>query len=293
MSPAMVLNEYSMKCRFQAVPDFEQVSGKDGQLEYLCSFSVGPNDRITGEGRGTSMKTAKQHASLAMLQNAARLWNEENPEDLIDMKDMEPLPEDGIGEGAGQNRAKAGEALEASLTEDWKAWVAAWVEKVSKDEIQQACFPLPMGKFERKFIHAHVEDLGDHSILSKSTTLGPGRRAISVLRRAMMEGLAAMSDSPLKILDVPPPPTLPSQVDIGERSNIFFVPRTYVSFGVVLLLTLVLYLLLFLTLLVLPLYVHFLFFEAVVCKHQKALAAEEYLISGQHTFHMLMFPGVL
>ncbi|CAM9539666.1 unnamed protein product, partial [Ectocarpus sp. 13 AM-2016] len=66
-SPAMVFNDYAMQARFQAPADFEQVTGEDGQAEYLCTISVGPEDRIVGRGRAPNMKAAKQQASRELL----------------------------------------------------------------------------------------------------------------------------------------------------------------------------------------------------------------------------------
>lgn len=51
----------------QAIPEFEQVTGGEGQPEYECTISVGPEDRVVGKGRGSNMKAAKQHASRELL----------------------------------------------------------------------------------------------------------------------------------------------------------------------------------------------------------------------------------
>lgn len=65
-------------------------------------------------------------------------------------------------------------------------------------------------------MHRYVEEREDHSVLSKSCTV-KGRRRLSVMRRAMMEGLAYLSGGNVIVVDIPVPPTLPSEVpDLGE-----------------------------------------------------------------------------
>lgn len=56
-------------------------------------------------------------------------------------------------------------------------------------------------------------------MLSKSASV-EGRRRLSVMRRAMMEGLAFMSGDDVIVVDVPPPPTSTADVgDLGERGR--------------------------------------------------------------------------
>ncbi|CAM9216909.1 unnamed protein product, partial [Ectocarpus sp. 8 AP-2014] len=141
-SPAMVLNDYAMQARFQAPADYEQVTGEDGQAEYLCTISVGPEDRIVGRGRAPNMKAAKQQASRELLTNAALAWNEENPEDPIDMETMVPLPAEAV--------SKKPKAAVTEITEEFKAYCAAWVDKVVSEDVHEACFPDGIDKGERK-----------------------------------------------------------------------------------------------------------------------------------------------
>lgn len=51
----------------QAVPQYEQVTGAERQPAYECHWSVGPEDRLVGHGRGTNMKAAKQAACVDLL----------------------------------------------------------------------------------------------------------------------------------------------------------------------------------------------------------------------------------
>eukprot|EP00904_Undaria_pinnatifida_P008398 jgi/Undpi1/4689/HiC_scaffold_18.g08042.m1 len=180
-SPAVVMNSYSMRARFQ--------------------------DRLVGRGRGPNIKAAKQDACQELLTNAALAWNEENPEDLIDMGTMVPLPP-----SASSRRVKDSMA---EITDEFKAYVASWVEKVVLEEVHEACFPDDMDKGQRKCIHGMVDDLQNLKVLSKSVTIN-GRRRLSVMRKAMMEGLAIMSEGRVVVIDVPSCPTSPADVgDLG------------------------------------------------------------------------------
>lgn len=70
---------------------------------------------------------------------------------------------------------------------------------------------------EQQYVHRVVEELRDPTVLSKSATV-KGCRRLSVMRRAMMEGLAFMSGDSVIVVDVPPPPTRPADVgDLGKR----------------------------------------------------------------------------
>ncbi|CAM9693600.1 unnamed protein product [Ectocarpus sp. 4 AP-2014] len=208
-SPAMVINDYAMQARFQAPADYEQVTGEDGQAEYLCTISVGPEDRIVGRGRAPNMKAAKQQASRELLTNAALAWNEENPEDLIDMQTMVPLPAEAV--------SKKPKAAVTEITEEFKAYCAAWVDKVVSEDVHEACFPDGIDKGERKYVHRMVEELNNPAVLSKSATVR-GRRRLSVMRKAMMEGMAFMSGDSVIVVDLPPPPTSPA--DVGDLASI-------------------------------------------------------------------------
>eukprot|EP00752_Nemacystus_decipiens_P003542 g3268.t1 len=204
-SPAMVLNDYSMQAKFQVIPEFEQVTGDEGQPEYVCSISVGPEDRVVGKGRGSNMKAAKQQASRELLTNAALAWNEENPEDTIDMDTMVPLPT--TASSASKPRPPP-----AEITEEFKAYCKAWVDKVVAEDVHEACFSDDIDKHQRKYVHSVVEELRNPAVLSKSATV-KGRRRLSVMRRTMMEGLAFMSGDNVIVVDVPPPPTHPDDVE--------------------------------------------------------------------------------
>ncbi|CAB1117608.1 unnamed protein product [Ectocarpus sp. CCAP 1310/34] len=208
-SPAMVFNDYAMQARFQAPADYEQITGEDGQAEYLCTISVGPEDRIVGRGRAPNIKAAKQQASRELLTNAALAWNEENPEDLIDMETMVPLPDEAV--------SKKSKAAVTEITEEFKAYCAAWVDKVVSEDVHEACFPDGIGKGERKYVHRMVEELNNPAVLSKSATVR-GRRRLSVMRKAMMEGMAFMSGDSVIVVDLPPPPTSPA--DVGDLASI-------------------------------------------------------------------------
>ncbi|CAM9930970.1 unnamed protein product [Pylaiella littoralis] len=207
-SPAMVLNTYSMQAKFQALPEYEQITGEEGQAEYMCSIKVGPEDRIVGIGRGSSMKAAKQQASREVLVNAALAWNEENPGDPIDMKEMEPMP---IAATSSQKKPPT------EITEEFKVYCAVWVEKVVAEEVHEACFPNGIDKSQRQYVHGMVEDLNNPGVLSKSATV-KGRRQLSVMRRSMMEGMAFMSGDSVVVVDMPQPPTSPA--DVGDLASI-------------------------------------------------------------------------
>ncbi|CAN0381338.1 unnamed protein product, partial [Laminaria digitata] len=102
------------------------------------------------------------------------------------------------------------------ITDEFRAYVAAWVDKVVLDEVQEACFPDDIDKGQRKYVHAMVDELKNVSVLSKSMTVN-GRRRLSVMRKAMMEGLAIMSGGNVVVVDVPSCPTSPADVrDLGE-----------------------------------------------------------------------------
>lgn len=61
-----------------------------------------------------------------------------------------------------------------------------------------------------------VEELQNPAVLSKSATVN-GRRRLSVMRKAMMEGLAFLSGDNVMVVDIPAPPTCPADVgDLGE-----------------------------------------------------------------------------
>lgn len=52
---------------FQYNPEYEQVTGDEGQPEYVCVLVVGPGDRLVGRARGSNMKLAKQRACVELL----------------------------------------------------------------------------------------------------------------------------------------------------------------------------------------------------------------------------------
>ncbi|CAM9820819.1 unnamed protein product [Scytosiphon promiscuus] len=203
-SPAMVMNDYSMQAKFQPAIEYEQVTGEEGQVEYICTIKVGPGDRIVGDGRGSNMKASKQQASRELLVNAALAWNEENPEDLIDMDMMVPLP------NSVASRKPAAPPTE--ITEEFKRYCAAWVDKVVSEDIHEAVFPTDIEKHQRKYVHRVVEELENPAVLSKSATVG-GTRRLSVMRRAMMEGMAFMSGDSVVVVDLPASPACPSDVE--------------------------------------------------------------------------------
>ena len=51
----------------QTIPEFEQVTGSEGQPEFVCTIRVGPEDRLEGRGRGPNIKSAKQKACQELL----------------------------------------------------------------------------------------------------------------------------------------------------------------------------------------------------------------------------------
>lgn len=68
-----------------------------------------------------------------------------------------------------------------------------------------------------QYVHGFVEGLENPAVLSKSASRN-GRRQLSVMRRAMMEGLAFMSGDTVVVVDMPGPPTAPADVaDLGAR----------------------------------------------------------------------------
>lgn len=45
---------------------------------------------------------------------------------------------------------KRAKSADTEITGVFKAYVAAWVDKVVADEIQEACFPIDLDKYQRK-----------------------------------------------------------------------------------------------------------------------------------------------
>lgn len=72
-------------------------------------------------------------------------------------------------------------------------------------------------------MHRVVEELGDPAILSKSATVG-GSRRLSVMRQALMEGMAFMSGDSVVVVDLPAPPVCPSDVgDLGAVTQMSYM----------------------------------------------------------------------
>ncbi|CAM9175339.1 unnamed protein product [Phaeothamnion confervicola] len=210
-----------------------------GNPGFVCELSMGTGSRrLLVSATAGSMKRAKAAASVLLLQRAAELWNEQNPEDRIDMADMEqptegpgaaatmPRADDGDGGGGGSGGGSSGRAektikhLRAQMGEEFCRWAEAWVELVRGGEAQQANFPPVLSPAQRSFVHALIDPFPDLS--SCSSLSATRRRAVSVMLRSITYGApAAHGAGPgVVTIDVPAPFKMPSDVSLDKIRRI-------------------------------------------------------------------------